>query len=64
MIVHIGTSDTESTKIRTSRLFFHLQGNFTFVVSTPLDIKLSANGAAIDVMITEPNGGRIETYSK
>jgi hypothetical protein len=33
-------------------------------VLTPLDIKLSAKGAAIDVIIIEPNGGRIETYSK
>lgn len=34
------------------------------MVSTPFDIKLSAKGAAIDVMIIEPKGGRTDTYSK
>jgi hypothetical protein len=33
-------------------------------VSTPFDIKLSAKGAAIDVMIIEPKGGRTETWSE
>ena len=33
------------------------------MLSTPVDIKLCAEGAAIDVMPTEPNGGRTETYN-
>lgn len=34
------------------------------MVSTPLDIKLSAKGAAIDVITIEPKGGRTDTYNK
>jgi hypothetical protein len=37
---------------------------FTFVVSTPFAIRLSAKGAAIDVMTIEPKGGRTDTYRK
>lgn len=34
---------------------------FTVVVSTPLEIKLSANGAAREVTRIEARGGRIAT---
>jgi len=33
-------------------------------VSTPFAIRLSAKGAAIDVMTIEPKGGRTDTYRK
>ena len=34
------------------------------MVSTPLDIMLSAKGATIDVTTIEPKGGRTDTYRK
>ena len=34
------------------------------MVSTPFAIRLSAKGAAIDVMTIEPKGGRTDTYRK
>ena len=49
---------------KNKQIVFQSSGQFYLVLSTPVDIKLCAKGAAIDVMPIEPNGGRTETYSK
>jgi hypothetical protein len=43
------------------RKLFSFEIKHTLVVSTPFEIKLSAKGAAIDVMIIEPKEGKIDT---